>query len=384
MTEETGPTGPLLHARGAAREADSLSHCDEHSIETSEDRRQTICFPAYDDADHDVPSSSRWTTVESEETRRLHDSIFAAAELLKRDSDSVPAECAIPDERFDGDFQFAGLHHGCYELEAAPSHHWLPALQTPMTRPQLAVIDEWFSLGTMLKLGAVAGLAVGVAFTTLNIAPPAGIVTASQATKSPIFSMAALSGLAEIGAAQARVQSTTSVSTPGASSPAALASSSAVLGAAQANVDLAAASPAPLAAPMPAANVVAPGTAAEMVPPHASEIPPPTAVAAVPPPRSHTAAALAREEVVALMKRGRTLLAAGDIPSARLILTRLAETGEAEASLLLAGTFDPAELARLHVIGAEPNVALARAWYTKAADQGSPEGSRRLQQLALR
>ena len=45
------------------------------------------------------------------------------------------------------------------------------------------------------------------------------------------------------------------------------------------------------------------------------------------------------------MKRGRSLLAAGDIPSARLILTRLADNGEAEASLLLAGTFDPAELA---------------------------------------
>jgi TPR repeat protein len=85
-----------------------------------------------------------------------------------------------------------------------------------------------------------------------------------------------------------------------------------------------------------------------------------------------------------LMKRGRSLLTAGDIPSARLILTRLADGGEAEASLLLAGTFDPAELARLHVIGAEPDVAQARAWYAKAAEQGSPEGSRRLQQLALR
>ena len=84
------------------------------------------------------------------------------------------------------------------------------------------------------------------------------------------------------------------------------------------------------------------------------------------------------------MKRGRSLLAAGDIPSARLILTRLADNGEAEASLLLAGTFDPAELARLHVIGAEPDVAQARAWYAKAAEQGSPKGSRRLQQMASR
>jgi hypothetical protein len=390
MTEETGPTGPLLHGRAVAREPHSLSHCDEQSIDTSADRRQTMSFPAYNDADHDALSPSSWTTIEieSEETRRLHDSIFAAAELLKRDSSGVAAECAIPDQHFDGDFQLAGVHHGCFELAPAPSHQWLPALQTSMTRPQLADIDEWFGLGTMLKLGAVAGLAVGVAFTTLSTAPPAGIAVASQPTQSPIFSMAALSGLAQISAAQAKVQSTTSLSppasSPAASSPAALTSASAVLEAAQTSVDLAAASPAPSAAPVPAANVVAPAAAADMVPPHASEIPPPAPAAAVPPPRSPTAPALARDELAALLKRGRSLLAAGDIPSARLILTRLAETGEAEASLLLAGTFDPAELARLHVIGAEPNVAQARAWYTKAAEQGSLEGSRRLQRLALR
>src|SRR3569833_2663695 len=356
-----------------------------------------MSFPAYNDADHGASSSPRWTTIESEETRRLHDNIFAAAELLKRNSDGGEAECAILDERFDGDFQLAGNHHGCFELEAAPNRHWLPVLQTSMTRPQLADIDEWFGFGTMLKLGAVAGLAVGVAFTTLHITPSDGIATASQATKSPMFAMAALRGLAEISTAQAKVQSATSVSSPGASSPGAssqqvsssratnaavLGSASAVLAAAQANIDLATTSPPPLAAPMQAANMVAPATAAEMAPSPGSEMPPPAAVA--PPPQSRTAATLASDVVAALMKRGRSLLAAGDIPSARLILTRLAETGEAEASLLLAGTFDPAELARLHVIGAEPNVAQARAWYTKAAEQGSLEGSRRLQRLALR
>jgi hypothetical protein len=339
-----------------------------------------MSFPAYNDSDHGA-SSSDWMTIESEEARRLHDSIFAAAELLKRDPGAVAAECAPPDQRFNGDFQLVGVHQGCRELEAAPSHHRLPALRTSMT-PQLADIDEWFGMGAMLKLGAVAGLAVGVAFTTLNNFPQAGIATASQETRSPIFSMATLSGLAQIGTAQAKVQSTSSVSPPvsgpAVSSPTTMTSVSAVLAAAQANIDLATASSAPLAA----ANVVVPPAAAEMGPPRASEISAPLDEA--PPPRSHTAAALARDEVAALMKRGRSLLVAGDIPSARLILTRLAENGEAEASLLLAGTFDPAELARLHVIGAEPNVAQARAWYSKAAEQGAPEASRRIQQLAVR
>jgi TPR repeat protein len=84
------------------------------------------------------------------------------------------------------------------------------------------------------------------------------------------------------------------------------------------------------------------------------------------------------------MKRGRDLLAVGDIASARLILARLADSGEADASLLLAGTFDPVQLARLHLRGAVPDVDKAREWYKKAAAQGSSEAGRHLQQSASR
>jgi hypothetical protein len=312
--------------------------------------------------------SSPWIALDAEETRRLHDSIVAAAELLKRDSDGVVTQFAIPDRPFDGDFQLAAIRDTCFELE--PYRQKLPALPTSMTTPDLADIDEWFSFGAMIKLGAVAGLAVGVAFTTLNPVPPAGIATASQETKSPILSIAALSGLAQIGSAQAKVQPDAAIG----------ASASAVLAASQANTAIGTAPQAPAVAPMLTAAVAAPPTAAESAPPRAPAMSP----AAAPPPPARAAVAFAREEVAALMKRSRGLLVAGDIPSARLILTRLADGGEAEASLLLAGTFDPAELARLHVIGAEPDVAQARAWYAKAAEQGSPEGSRRLQQLARR
>jgi hypothetical protein len=321
-----------------------------------------MSFPADNDAEHDTPSSP-WMALESEETRRLHDSIVAAAELLKRDSGDVITQYATADRPFEGDFQLAGVQNACFELE--PYRQKLPVLPTSMTSPSLADIDEWFSFGAMIKLGAVAGLAVGVALTTLNTVPPAGIATASQETRSPIFSIAALSGLAQIGSAQAKVQPDAAI----------VASASAVLAATPASIGIAKAPPTPAVAPMPTVAAIAPPAAAEVAPSHAMS-------AIAPPPPARAAVALAREEVAALMKRGRALLVAGDIPSARLILTRLADSGEAEASLLLAGTFDPAELARLHVIGAEPDIAQARAWYAKAADQGSPDGSRRLQQLA--
>ncbi|MGA7809319.1 MAG: sel1 repeat family protein, partial [Bradyrhizobium sp.] len=85
---------------------------------------------------------------------------------------------------------------------------------------------------------------------------------------------------------------------------------------------------------------------------------------------------LSREKTAAMLQRGRDLIAAGDIASARLILQHLAEAGSAEASLTLAGTFDPVALSKLGAIGVPPDPAKARAWYAKAAEQGSPEARR--------
>jgi len=95
-------------------------------------------------------------------------------------------------------------------------------------------------------------------------------------------------------------------------------------------------------------------------------------------------APMPRDEISALLKRGRGLIAAGDIASARLILTRLAEAGSMDACLALAGTFDASLLADMHVVGVHPDPAKARAWYLKAAEQGSPEARRRLQQSSVR
>lgn len=93
---------------------------------------------------------------------------------------------------------------------------------------------------------------------------------------------------------------------------------------------------------------------------------------------------LSRDEIAALLQRGQDLVAGGDLASGRLMLTRAAQAGNAEASLALAGTFDAAILANLKAIGVQPDPAKARAWYMRAAEQGSAEAKRRLQQSALR
>lgn len=335
-------------------------------------------------ATHDAAdvSSSEWNSLESEELRRLHDSVVAAAELLKQDERGLAlAERAIPGEHpADHGFQLADLYDGRFALTTSPRHGNAPALRTLKRPGTSGELDDLFGLSTMLKLGAAAGLAVGVAITTLNPASP--LQTAFNSwSKSQTFSIAALTGLAEIGSAEAKVQPESPV----------LASASAMLAASQANIESEPAAPskpiAQAATPALAAfasAILPPATATampEMVAPHAPE-PTPPATAAAPAPRPVNA--LAHDEVATLMKRGRNLLAEGDIASARLILERLANHGEAEASLLLAGTFDPTELARLHVIGATSDSAQARAWYAKAAEQGSSEGSRRLQQMASR
>jgi hypothetical protein len=93
---------------------------------------------------------------------------------------------------------------------------------------------------------------------------------------------------------------------------------------------------------------------------------------------------LSREEVLSLRKRGQDLLSVGDIASARLILTRLAEAGDADATLMLAGTYDGTVLAGLHVVGIRPDPAKAHEWYMRAAELGSSEARLRLQQSARR
>jgi TPR repeat protein len=99
-------------------------------------------------------------------------------------------------------------------------------------------------------------------------------------------------------------------------------------------------------------------------------------VEAAPPPAARRIAA---DELAALLKRAKGLLAIGDITSARLLLERAADAQEAEAALMLAGTYDPQVLGTQDMRSITPDPAAARLWYQKAAQLGSVDARRRLQ-----
>jgi hypothetical protein len=87
------------------------------------------------------------------------------------------------------------------------------------------------------------------------------------------------------------------------------------------------------------------------------------------------------DELAALLKRAKGLLAIGDITSARLLLERAADAQEAEAALMLAGTYDPQVLGSQDLRSVAPDPAAAKVWYQKAAQMGSADAKRRLGQL---
>ena len=87
------------------------------------------------------------------------------------------------------------------------------------------------------------------------------------------------------------------------------------------------------------------------------------------------------DELAALLKRAKNLLAIGDITSARLLLERAADAQEPEAALMLAGTYDPQVLGGQDLRSVTPDPEAARVWYQKAAQMGSVDAKRRLGQL---
>jgi hypothetical protein len=114
--------------------------------------------------------------------------------------------------------------------------------------------------------------------------------------------------------------------------------------------------------------------------------PPPLAVAQ-PAPQSNSSLAvgstlvLDNDEIAMLLKRGNVFLTNGDLASARLLLSRAAEAGSAEAALELGTTFDPLILLQRGVIGVEPDAARARKWYQRAAELGSTVATQQLAKL---
>jgi hypothetical protein len=159
-------------------------------------------------------------------------------------------------------------------------------------------------------------------------------------------------------------------------------------------------SPTPLATAVPAATS-APLSAPQNIASTTSASSPPLATSAVasaasvavpasPNPASssasqandHAVAQVDADELEMLLKRGKDILADGDLAAARLLLRRAAEGGNAEAALVLGTTYDPLVIQRLGVLGAHPDIGQARQWYQRAAELGSNTASQRLSRLA--
>jgi TPR repeat protein len=92
-------------------------------------------------------------------------------------------------------------------------------------------------------------------------------------------------------------------------------------------------------------------------------------------------APLSPDEVAALLKQGKQLIALGKFRFARLVLEQAAEAKNAPAAFALGQTYDPLIERSTVRPDALPDIAMARTWYEKAKDLGSPEAAQRLSQL---
>jgi TPR repeat protein len=86
---------------------------------------------------------------------------------------------------------------------------------------------------------------------------------------------------------------------------------------------------------------------------------------------------------LAYLERARGLVSANDIAAARLIFTRLASNGIAEAAFELGQTYDPEFLQTVRVAGLKPDPEVARQWYARAAELGNADAQRRLATLKV-
>jgi len=88
--------------------------------------------------------------------------------------------------------------------------------------------------------------------------------------------------------------------------------------------------------------------------------------------------------IAAKMKIGVDLMTYGEVTAARTMFQRVAEAGDAAGAFALAETYDPLVLGGLRLRERiMPDAALARTWYERARDLGSPEARDRISRLAL-
>lgn len=117
--------------------------------------------------------------------------------------------------------------------------------------------------------------------------------------------------------------------------------------------------------------------------PAAVPTPPGAATPAAPPPRAEVPALAPadRQNAEKLVARGERDLDLGNVAQARQFFLRAAQIGLARGALMMAATYDPRELARMHAVSVQPNIAEARRWYMRAGELGAPEAAQKLATL---
>jgi hypothetical protein len=91
-----------------------------------------------------------------------------------------------------------------------------------------------------------------------------------------------------------------------------------------------------------------------------------------------------RERALGLHGKGVEQLERGNVFAARKFFERAVEVGLAQSAVALAATYDPDELAKLSVVGLQPDVEAARKWYERARELGAAEAVERLRRLGAR
>jgi hypothetical protein len=320
--------------------------------------------PVQDDADKEFMRALPWVSdpQREDETRRLQEDVAKAAQRLRESSRlALEARGEVSHEyRTDADLRLTEARSIGEEdnLEEMVRRVWAPLRPDLMPPPPPPEEMRLPGIGLVAGLLGAVSVAAAIALVIANIVQiPTIAATPSsddEAGRSQSFSAAVLGRLPQIDEAQASVQPTEALPTP----------TGPMLASTQTN-----------AVPVARPPVAAPPTFPKVAPAQPDTMTIPRAAVAEPRPQI----SLSREEIASMLKRGQDLIAAGDIASARLMLTHLADAGDAQASFVLAGTYDPAVLAKLGAVGAQPDPDKARAWYMRAAELGSFEAKQRLQ-----
>jgi hypothetical protein len=83
-----------------------------------------------------------------------------------------------------------------------------------------------------------------------------------------------------------------------------------------------------------------------------------------------------------LLSYGLHLKNTGNLADARQIFSRVAQAGDPRGAFMLAETYDPISLAKHQLLPTNSDMELARVWYRKATELGSPDAPGRLDRLS--